>query len=434
MDAVVLCDAKFGAAPIQAAIDFLVVEKRYRVIGAAIVADGLPDGFSLDVPFVVEAAAPAAVTRAAAEFSPEAVVDLTESDLEYRFVWANEALQLGLEVHGADFRLWPPALRGGAAPTVTFVGAGPAVGKTAAIVSFLEEVKDKRKTAAVVLDLGGPPYPEMVEGSGSAAAAERLLSFHRDGRKIGGDHYLIATATGVPAVGCSFAGTGLTGVPLNSLLGDAFVFAAEAGGELVVVEGSGRAMPPTTGALCFLVNVRTGPEKLEAFPFAYQMRRAAAVVATGFDRSPPQKTLDGLRAAVKAVNERASFCYGRIVATAVGKPDFKEAVVVTARPEDAREDLAAHWRRAIGGAVVDVMGGDEFPPPNSAAKTLRREAGKVGLLVDMAVPNLGDWLEWADGWDVPALPTYEALEPSSPVFGPLLKTAVKAAREGSAGK
>lgn len=429
MDAVVLCDAKFGAAPIQAAIDYLVVEKRYRVVGAAIVADGLPNGFSLDVPFVVESGAAAAVKRAAAEFSPRALVDITESDLDHRFVWANEALQLGLEVHGADFRLLPPALRRSAAPTVTFVGAGPAVGKTAAIVSFLEELKGKRKMAAVVLDLGGPPYPEMVEGAGDVPAAGRLLSFHRDGRKVGGDHYLIATATGVPAVGCSFAGTGFTGVPLSSLLGDAFVFATEAGGELVVVEGSGRAMPPTTGALCFLVNVRTEPERLSAFPFAYQLRRAAAVIATGFERAPNPKNLDDLQAAVKATNERASFCYGHMVATAVGKPDFKEAVVVTARPEDTREDLGSHWRRVLGGAVADVLGGNEFPPGSGASKTLRQEAGRVGVLVDMAVPNLGEWLEWADAWDVPAHLTYEALEPSSPVFEQLLKQAMKKARD-----
>jgi hypothetical protein len=434
MDAVVLCDAKFGAAPIQAAIDYLVVEKRYRVVGAAIVADGLPEGFSLEVPFVVEAGAPAAVKRAAAEFSPRAVVDLTESDLEYRFVWANEALQLGLEVHGADFRLWPPALRGGAVPTVTFVGAGPAVGKTAAIVSFLEEAKVKRKTAAVVLDLGGPPYPEMVDGPGDAPAAGRLLSFHRDGKKVGGDHYLIATATGVPAVGCSFAGTGLTGVPLSSLLGDAFVFATEAGGELVVVEGSGRAMPPTTGALCFLVNVRTEPERLRAFPFAYQLRRAATVIATGFERAPTAKTLDALGTVVKAANDRAAFCYGRMVAKAVGRPEFSDAVVVTARPESAREDLGAHWRKALGGNVINVLGGDEFPPPGAAAKTLRREAGKAGMLIDMAVRNLGEWLEWAFSWDVPTLPTYEALEPSSPVFEALLKRATKAARDRPAGE
>jgi len=433
MDAVVLCDVKFGAEPIQAAIDYLVVEKRYRVTGAAIVAAELPEGFALEVPFVVEAGAAAAVKRAAAEFAPRALVDLTESDLEYRFSWINEALQLGLEVHGADFRLWPPVLRGGDAPTVTFVGAGPAVGKTAAILSFLEEVKARYKTAAVVLDLGGPAYPEVVEAAEAASASGRLLSFHRDGRSIGGDHYLIAIASGVPAVGCSFAGTGFTGVPLNSLLGDALVFAAEAGGELTVVEGSGRAMPPATGVLCFLANVRAEPESLRTFPFAYQLRRAAAVIATGFERSPAPKTIDDLRAAVKAVNERASFCYGRMVATPVGKAGFREAMVVTARPESGRDGLAAHWRKMIGGTVIEVLGGDQFPPGGATAKSLRRSAGKAGILVDMAACNLGEWLEWADSWDVPVQPTYEVLELSAPVFGPLLKKAVKEARTRSAG-
>jgi predicted GTPase len=428
MDAVVLCDVKFGAGPIQAAIDYLVVEKHYRVTGAAIVARKLPEGFSLDVPFVVEADARAAVKRAAAEFVPRALVDLTESDLEYRFGWVNEALQLGLEVHGADFRLWPPALRGRDVPTVTFVGAGPAVGKTAAIVSFLEEAKTKYKTSAVVLDLGGPPYPEIVEPLEAASAPGRLLSFHRDGRDVGGDHYLIATAAGVPAVGCSFAGTGFTGVPLHSLLGDAFVFAGEAGGELAVVEGSGRAMPPVVGEVCFLVNVLTEPESLSAFLFAYQLRRAAAVIATGFEPNPAADVLGRLEAAAKAVNERASFCYGRIVAAAVGEPGFKDAVVVTARPASAREGLASFWGKKIRGAVLEMLGGDQFPPGGATAKALRRAAGEAGILVDMAVPNLGEWLEWADSWDVPVGPTYESLALSAPVFEPLLRKAVKAAR------
>jgi hypothetical protein len=431
MDAVVLCDAKFGAAPIQAAIDYLVVEKRYRVTGAAVVAERLPEGFMLEVPFVVEASASAAVKRAAAEFSPRALVDLTESDLEYRFSWANEALQLGLEVHGADFRLWPPALRKRDAPTVTFVGAGPGVGKTAALLTFLDAVKGRYKAAAVVLDLGGPTYPEIVEAGGAPATAERLLSFHRDGRAIGGDHYLIAAARGVPAVGCSFAGTGLTGVPLNSLLGDAFVFAAEAGGELVVVEGSGRAMPPTAGVSCFLVNERTDPESLRAFPFVYQLRRATAVIATGFERSPPPKALERLHVAARAVNEKASWAYGWMVATPAGETRFREALVVTARPEDGREGLAAHWRKKIGGAVIDVLGGEELPPGSAVAKALRRAGDQVGILVDMAVPNLGGWLEWADSWDVAVLPTYEALALADGAFEPLLKKAVKEARKGT---
>lgn len=428
MEAIVLCDVKFGAGPIQAAIDYLVVEKRYRIVGAAIIAEKVPDGFSLDVPFVAEAKAAAAVRRAAAEFAPRAVVDVTEAGMAERFSWANEALQLGLEVHGADFRMWPPVFKAGRIPTVTFAGAGAAVGKTAAIVHFLAQLKGKCRAAAVVLELGGPSYAEIVEPLEPASASARLLSYHRDGRRVGGDHFLIAAAAGIPAVGCSFAGTGLTGVPLNSLLGDAVVFASEAGGELMVVEGSGGAMPPAGGAVCFLVNVRTGLEVLRSFPFAFQLKKAHVVVATGFTVNPPPETLRALRAEVKAANVQAAFCYGRLVAAAVGKPRFKNAVVVTARPEGEREGLDRHWRKAVGGEVSRILGAEEFPPDGATAKFLGREKAESGLLLDMAAPNLGDWLAWADGWDVPVTPTYEVLEPSEPVYEPLLRNARRAVR------
>jgi hypothetical protein len=428
MDVVVLCDVKFGAGPIQAAIDYLIVEKRYCVVGAALIAEKVPDGFSLDVSYVAARDAAAAVRRAAARFGPRAVVDVTEAGLAERFAWANEALQLGLEVHGADYRLWPPGFRDVGLPAVTFAGAGAAVGKTAAIIYFLEKIKSKYKAAAVVLDLGGPPYAEIVEAGAGASTSSRLLSYHRDGRGVGGDHYLIAAATGAPAVGCSFAGTGLTGVPLNSLLADAFVLAGEAGGEFIVVEGSGGAVPPAAGAVCFLVNFRTDLEVLRAFPFAFQLRKADAVVATGFTADPPAEALEALKAEVNAANERAAFCYGRLVAAATGRPAFKDAVVVTARPEDEREELAGHWRKEIERDIREVIGAGEFPPKSATAKSLRGPGGETGLLLDMAAPNLGEWLDWAASRDLPVLPTYEVLAPKAAIHETLLKAALKAGR------
>jgi predicted GTPase len=215
---------------------------------------------------------------------------------------------------------------------------------------------------------------------------------------------------------------------LNSLLGDAFVFAAENGGELVVVEGSGGAMPPAAGAVCFLVNVSTRLEVLRTFPSAFQLRKACVVVATGFTAEPPPEAFEALRAEVKAANPQAAFCYGRLVAALAGEPLFKDAVVVTARPEGEREELSRHWGKEIRGAVLQVIGADEFPPAAPLAKSLRREGADAGLLLDMAAPNLGEWLAWADSWDVPACPTYEVLAPSARVSERLLKAALKAAR------
>jgi predicted GTPase len=428
MDAVVLCEVKFGAQAVQAAIDHLIVEKKYRILGAALIAADVPEDFTLDVPFVAAPGAAEAVREAAAEFRPRAIVDVTEAGLADRFRWANEALQLGLEVHGADYRLWPPAFKGRDFPSVMFVGAGAAAGKTAAIVHLLRSIKDRYRAAAVVLDLGGPSYAELVEPGEPASAAARFLAAYRDGRNVGGDHYLIAAATGVPAVGCPFAGTGLTGVPLDSLLTDAFVFASEAGGEFVVVEGSGGAMPAAEGEMCFLVNHQTDPAVLREFPFAYQLRRAGAVVATGFTSRPAASAVEALQAEVKAANAKAAFSYGRLEAEAVGPSPFTRGVVVTARPEDGRTGLASYWGRKVKGEVLEVVGAEQFPPAAPLTKVIRQGPGEIGLIVDMAAANLGEWLVWAEAWGVPVLLTYEVLTPDEPVCDRLVQKAVRAAK------
>jgi hypothetical protein len=117
-----------------------------------------------------------------------------------------------------------------------------------------------------------------------------------------------------------------------------------------------------------------------------------------------------------------------LVVAAAGEPAFADAVVVTARAAGERQELFGHWREKVSGAVLQVIGADEFPPAAPLAKSLRREGADAGLLLDMAAPNLGEWLAWADSWDVPACPTYEVLVPSARVSERLLKAALKAAR------
>ena len=76
-----------------------------------------------------------------------------------------------------------------------------------------------------------------------------------------------------------------------------------------------------------------------------------------------------------------------------------------------------------------------YSPCPALAKSLRREGADVGLFLDMAAPNLGEWLAWADSWDVPTCPTYEVLAPTARLSEQLVKAALKAAREkgGSSG-
>jgi len=429
MDAVVLCEPKFGAGPIQSAIDYLVVEKRYRVVGAALIAKEPRPDFALEVPVVAAPDAAAAVRLAAEKFHPRAVVDITESPLEERFRWANEALRLGLEVHGADFRLWPPVAHEMAGrPTVMFIGAGTAVGKSAAIINFVHEARGRYRAAALVMDLGGPSYPELVEPSAPEAAADRLYAYLRDGRRIDGDHYLLAAAAGVPAVGCSFAGSGLTGVPLASVVGDGAVLAAETGAELFLVEGSGQVIPPVAaGAVCLLMNIQTEPAALRGFPFAYQLQRADVVVATGFKNQPHPKYFERLQQEVKAANPRAAFTYAPLAAELVAPPPVENAIAVTTRPEGACGALARRWGVRLRGQVLRVLCAQHLPPRATITKLVKTAPPATGLLLDMSLPALADWLEFAYSWGLPVGLTYEVLKPARPFYKTLLKRALEAA-------
>ncbi len=428
MEAVILCEAKFGAGPVQAAIDYLAVEKRYRIVGAAVVSRAVPAGFRLEVPVIAAPDAVAAVREAAASFRPRVIIDVTESSLEGRFEWANEALRLGMEVHGADFRLWPPAFKHAAAiPTVSFVGVGSGVGKSAAIIELLRELKSQSRAAALVLDLGGPSYPELVEGLSPEAVAVRLLGYHRDGRRIDGDHYLIAAAAGVPAVGCSFAGTGLTGVPLASVMGDGAVLAAEAGGEFLAVEGSGQAVPPmAAGAVCQLVNIRTDPATLRQLPFAYQVRRADLVVATGFKAEPAENTLEDLRREVKELNPGVALHYAPLVPEWVAPPAATKAVVLSARAPGAAASLVRYWNARTKGGVREVISSQDPGARAAVLKALRAAGPRAALLLDMAVPALGEWLEIAAARKSEVCATYEALKPAKAIFGSLIRQARRA--------
>jgi len=78
-----------------------------------------------------------------------------------------------------------------------------------------------------------------------------------------------------------------------------------------------------------------------------------------------------------------------------------------------------------------VVGAGEFPPSAGLAKEVRRSSGDTGLVVDLAAPNLGDWLGWADDWDLPVALGYEVLRPAEAIFRPFVARAVRAARDGA---
>jgi cyclic 2,3-diphosphoglycerate synthetase len=188
----------------------------------------------------------------------------------------------GIAYEGPDFRLAPPAEASPppGVPTLAVFGTGKRTGKTA----IGGEVARRAVTAGltpivVAMGRGGPPEPEVVEAG--TITLERLLELARAGRHAASDHLEDALTTGVTTIGARRAGGGLAGAPYVSNVREAVVLAGERHPDLLVLEGSGAALPPVTWDAGILVVPAACPyEYVAGYLGPYRLLRADAAVVT----------------------------------------------------------------------------------------------------------------------------------------------------------
>jgi cyclic 2,3-diphosphoglycerate synthetase len=174
----------------------------------------------------------------------EVVVDLSDEPVlgpPARFRWISQALAAGLSYVGADFRFDPPRFAPFDVPSLSVIGTGKRVGKTAVAAHAVRVLARDRDVVAVAMGRGGPADPELVE---SPPSLDDLLALSRAGRHAASDHLELAALTGVPAIGCRRAGGGLAGAVFVSNVEAGAALAASRNPDAVVFDGSGAALPP----------------------------------------------------------------------------------------------------------------------------------------------------------------------------------------------
>jgi cyclic 2,3-diphosphoglycerate synthetase len=224
-----------------------------RHVVAALLVGGvekLPDGAGADLGAteVVRAGDdPAAdLGRLLDRVHPDGVLDLSDEPVvgnELRMLLASVALARGVAYLGGDFSLDPPLTEPPLpAPTVAVIGSGKRVGKTA-IGGQVARVAVSMGLHPVVVAMGrgGPERPE-VAGPGDVTL-DALLARAGRGEHAASDFLEDALTAGVVTVGARRAGGGLAGRPYATNVAAAAARAVELGGNPVVLEGSGSAMP-----------------------------------------------------------------------------------------------------------------------------------------------------------------------------------------------
>jgi cyclic 2,3-diphosphoglycerate synthetase len=174
----------------------------------------------------------------------EAVVDLSDEPVlgpAARLRWASRALAEGLPYVGADFRFDPPQLEPFELPSVSVIGTGKRVGKTAVTGHLARLLRDDRSVAVVAMGRGGPAEPELVDAPPTVG---ELVALSRTGRHAASDHLETAATCGVTTIGCRRAGGGLAGAVFSSNVSAGARLAVAQRPDVVLFDGSGAAIPP----------------------------------------------------------------------------------------------------------------------------------------------------------------------------------------------
>ena len=225
-------------------------------------------------------------------YLPEVVLDLSDEPVlgpPERLALASRALALGVPYEGPDFRFDPPPAARVDVPTLAVIGTGKRVGKTAVTGHVAQRLAATRRVVVVAMGRGGPPDPEVVF---VRPTVETLLDLSREGLHAASDHLETAVVAGVTTVGCRRCGGGLAGAVAVSNVLEGVATAAGLGAELVLLDGSGAALPPVAADRRLLVVSAAQPVEIAAgYLNAFRARIADLVVVTMAEDDAPHAEL-----------------------------------------------------------------------------------------------------------------------------------------------
>lgn len=288
--------------------------------------------------------------EAIARHRPTVVLDLSDEPvLGYRERMLATAVTLaaGVRYQGPDFVLDPPIDEPPLeTATLGVIGTGKRTGKTA-IAGEAARVADRAGLRPVVVAMGrgGPPAPQVVEAG--SVSLDWLRELVRSGQHGASDYLEDALTTGVTTIGARRAGGGLAGRPYVTNAREAARLADKRRAGLVILEGSGSAVPPIPwDAGVLTCPASAPPEYLGGYLGPLRILLSEAVVFTigGGPEIGPQNLSD-LISHVRRIRPDARIVVTDFRPVPLEEIGGKRVYFATTAPESAGAVLASHLER-----------------------------------------------------------------------------------------
>jgi cyclic 2,3-diphosphoglycerate synthase len=187
--------------------------------------------------------------RILADAAPDVVVDVSGEPVvpaRRRLGLVAICLAVGIPYEAPGVRYEPPVLpRHTAKPTAAVVATGKRTGKTAISGALARHAAAAGRTPIVVaMGRGGPAEPTVIP-AGTVVDVDTLVAVTEDGGHAASDFYEDAVMTGVTTIGCRRVGDGPAGTVADTNFEEGMALVERTPGDLVVLEGSGSALPPS---------------------------------------------------------------------------------------------------------------------------------------------------------------------------------------------
>jgi cyclic 2,3-diphosphoglycerate synthetase len=311
---------------------------------------------------------PAAVLeRAIDDLRPDRVFDLSDEpvlDYRKRHLLAAVALHKETAYQGADFLFEPPPRpRVATTPSVATIGTGKRTGKTAVTGFWARTMKEAgRMPIIVAMGRGGPPEPEVLRGDQIDLQPRDLLELADSGKHAASDYVEDALLGRVPTVGCRRCGGGLAGAVAASNVREGVEIANGLGGDLMLLEGSGSAIPPVKADSTVLVTPSNVPiEYLVGYMGPYRLLLSDLMVIT-LCEEPFGSTshISDITSQVRDIFRGSDAGEEIRVVRTVFRPsptrdvDGADVFVATTAPKAAGDPIVRHLEREFGARVVGI--------------------------------------------------------------------------------
>ncbi|MDH4139660.1 MAG: 2,3-diphosphoglycerate synthetase [Coriobacteriia bacterium] len=359
---VALIDGEHYPPVVRFALDRLSQES--EVVAAAFLGGtekvDLDAGFATyGVPIVAEATAEESLAAAIAAYSPDEVVDLSDEPVVSstdRFRLASVALSSGVDYRGADFAFTAPRVAVvPTTPTLGLIGTGKRVGKTAISGYVARLLKSRGHDIAVLaMGRGGPAEPELIHGERVKLTTPDLLELARQGKHASSDNYEDAVMSRVTTVGCRRCGGGMAGETFFSNVEEGARLADTLGKELIILEGSGAAIPPVhADANILVVGAGRGVVYVDGYFGPYRMGLAdSVIIASAEEPVATQAQVDEIRTEIARQRPDVPCVVTTFRPCPIESVDGKRVFFATTAPAEVLPKLTEHLEKKHGCEVV----------------------------------------------------------------------------------